>query len=267
MSEALESGRLVFRGANLLDGVSPPRKGMTVVVEGGRIAQVEVDAAVETGPDDRVVDLAGRSLMPGMFSCHFHSSWEGLSPISAPATGLHAPPALMALTAGKNARLALEHGITATIGASVGYGIDASLKQAIEQGIVPGPRMLAGSHELCSTGDLPTGAMINWHMQLGNLGVVRTGDGASAFQPAFFSRSRPGSSRSVIPPAAIDHRCAIASPRTRRPPWGSRPPPMPTRPEPRPHLPCSLGEARDPGPFCRPVAVGQSPRSGAFGRS
>jgi imidazolonepropionase-like amidohydrolase len=173
---------LVFRGANLLDGRSPSRKDTTVVVEAEHIAEVAPDAAVALRPDDRVVEVAGRTLMPGMFSCHFHSSWEGLSPISAPATGLHAPPAYLALTAGKNARVALEHGITGVIGSSVAYGIDASLKQAIQAGLVPGPRMLAGSHELCSTGDLPTGSQINWHMQLGNLGVVRTGDGATAFQ-------------------------------------------------------------------------------------
>jgi imidazolonepropionase-like amidohydrolase len=178
----MTGSRLVFRGANVLDGLSPPRKDTTVVVEGERIAAVVADAAAELKPDDRVIEVAGRTLMPGMFSCHFHSSWEGLSPISAPATGLHAPPAYMALTAGKNARIALEHGITGVIGSSVAYGIDASLKQAIADGIVPGPRVLAGSHELCSTGDLPSGNMVNWHMQLGNLGVVRTGDGPTEFQ-------------------------------------------------------------------------------------
>lgn len=177
-----DTPRLVFRGAKLLDGLSRPRKDTSVVVEAERISRVAPDAAVESRPEDRVVEVAGRTLMPGMFSCHFHSSWEGLSPISAPATGLHAPPAYMALTAGKNARVALEHGITGVIGSSVGYGIDASLKQAIEDGLVPGPRMLAGSHELCSTGDLPTGSQVNWHMQLGNLGVVRRGDGPVAFQ-------------------------------------------------------------------------------------
>ena len=116
--------RLVLRGARLLDGRSPSRKDATVVVEGERIARIANDAGFEARPDDRVVEIAGRTLMPGMFSCHFHSSWQGLSPISAPATGLHAPPALMALTAGKNARLALECGVTGVIGSSVGYGID-----------------------------------------------------------------------------------------------------------------------------------------------
>ena len=151
--------RILFRGARLLDGEAPPRADVTVVVESNRIAAVAPDETIPARPSDRLIDLDGRTLMPGMASCHFHSSWEGLSPISAPATGLHAPPAYMALTAAKNARIALESGITSVIGSSVGYEIDASLKQAIEDGMLPGPRVLAGSHELCSTGDLPTGAM------------------------------------------------------------------------------------------------------------
>ena len=174
--------RTVLRGGRLFDGRGAVRDGVTVVVESGRIAEVGDDTAISSRSPDRVVELAGQTLMPGMASCHFHSSWEGLSPIAAPVTGLHAPPAYMALTAAKNARTALEHGVTSVIGSSVGYEIDASLKQAIEDGLVPGPRMLAGSHELCSTGDLPTGAMINWHMNLGNLGVIRTGDGPEAFE-------------------------------------------------------------------------------------
>ena len=177
-----ELGRTLFRGGRLFEGHSALRAGATVAIEGNRIVEVGGDDAISPRPSDRVVDLAGRTLMPGMASCHFHSSWEGLSPISAPVTGLHAPPAYMALTAAKNARVALENGVTSVIGSSVGYEIDASLKQAIEDGLVPGPRMLAGSHELCSTGDLPTGAMINWHMDLGNRGVIRTGDGPEAFE-------------------------------------------------------------------------------------
>jgi imidazolonepropionase-like amidohydrolase len=177
-----DESRVLFRGAKLFGGGDDLPQGTTVVVVADRIAEVGPDSAFSVRPSDRVIDLDGGFLLPGMASCHFHSSWEGLSPISAPVTGLHAPPAYMALTAAKNARVALENGITSVMGASVGYEIDASLKQAIEDGLCPGPRLLAGSHELCSTGDLPTGAMINWHMALGNHGVIRTGDGPEAFR-------------------------------------------------------------------------------------
>ena len=177
-----DESRVLFRGAKLFGGQDDRPGRTTVVVVAGRIAAVGPDSAFSVRPADRVIDLDGHALLPGMASCHFHSSWEGLSPISAPVTGLHAPPAYMALTAAKNARVALENGITSVMGSSVGYEIDASLKQAIEDGLCPGPRMLAGSHELCSSGDLPTGAMINWHMALGNHGVIRTGDGPEAFR-------------------------------------------------------------------------------------
>ncbi|MEZ4215877.1 MAG: amidohydrolase family protein [Myxococcota bacterium] len=184
--------RLVLRNARLLDGLAAPRDAMAVVVEGERIAAVEPDAGVRARPGDRVVDLAGRTLMPGMFSCHFHSVFEGVTPIAAPATGLHLPPAYLALVAGKNARTALECGVTSVIGSSTAYSIDASLKQAIEDGLQPGPRMLAGSSELCATGDVPTGSMVNWHMDLGNLGVIRTADGPVGFQGLVRDEIRKG---------------------------------------------------------------------------
>ena len=177
--------RIVFRNARLFDGRDAPRDGVDVLVEGQRISAIEPSAHPEriaVGAGSREVDLAGRTLMPGMFSCHFHSVFDGVTPIAAPGTGLHQPPAYMALVAGRNARLALDNGVTSVIGSSTAYWIDAQLKRAIEDGIQPGPRMLAGSSELATTGDLPTGSMVNWWMNLGNLGVVRVADGVLGFQ-------------------------------------------------------------------------------------
>jgi len=191
-----EKQRVVFRNSRLFDGCETPRDGVDVLVEGERIAAIEPSEHPEriaVGAEDRVVDLAGRTLMPGMFSCHFHAVFDGVTPIVAPGTGLHQPPAYMALVAGRNARTALDNGVTSTIGSSTAYGIDAQLKQAIEDGVQPGPRMLAGSSELCTTGDLPTGSMINWHMDLGNLGVVRVADGAVGFQGLVREEIKKGS--------------------------------------------------------------------------
>jgi len=184
--------RTIFRNARLFDGRSDARDAMAVAIEGDRIAQVVDDAAVRVRPGDRAIDLAGRTLLPGMFSCHFHSVFEAVTPIAAPATGLHLPPAYLALVAGRNARIALANGITSVIGSSTAYSIDASLKQAIESGVQPGPRMLAGSSELCTTGDVPTGSMVNWHMELGNLGVIRTADGPVEFQGLVRDEIRKG---------------------------------------------------------------------------
>ena len=68
--------RTVFRSATLLDGESAPRPDSSVVIEANRIVAVGPDPAIEATPDDRVVDLAGRTLMPGMVQSHFHSCFS-----------------------------------------------------------------------------------------------------------------------------------------------------------------------------------------------
>jgi cytosine/adenosine deaminase-related metal-dependent hydrolase len=90
--------RMVFRNATLLDGNAPARAGTSLVVEGERIDEIAPDAAIRARPGDRVVDLAGRTLMPGMWSCHFHTVFSTWAPGAAPMLGLDAEPGLMTIT-------------------------------------------------------------------------------------------------------------------------------------------------------------------------
>ena len=187
------SGRWVFRGANLVDGDSPARPNTTVIVEGERITQILPAGASETQPGDRVVELAGRTLMPGLACSHFHSTFENVSPISGPSLGLQAPPAYLAMLAAKNARIAIDCGVTHALCSSTPYATDAALKLAIEDGTLPGPRIVAGSHELMTTSDLATGGSHNYWMQLGNEGLVRTcRAGADAFREVTRDEIRQG---------------------------------------------------------------------------
>jgi imidazolonepropionase-like amidohydrolase len=67
--------RTVFRNARLLDGTgAPPRTGVDVVLEGGRIASVGGSVAVG---DTEVIELQGRTLMPGLIDCHVHLTFTG----------------------------------------------------------------------------------------------------------------------------------------------------------------------------------------------
>ena len=89
--------RIVFRNANLLDGVSPARPGSTVLVEGARILSAG-DAPVTAAPGDRVVDLRGRTLMPGMVLSHYHSTYKDITIMPEPL-GLEKPPGYLMLVA------------------------------------------------------------------------------------------------------------------------------------------------------------------------
>ena len=100
-----------------------------------------------------MVDLAGKTLMPGMILSHYHSTYSGITIMPEPL-GLEKPPGYLMLVAAKNVKIALEAGFTGIVSAGVvNDNIDAELKLAIDEGVVPGPRMLAGGLALDTTGD------------------------------------------------------------------------------------------------------------------
>lgn len=148
--------QIIFTGANLFDG-DQVRQNMTVVVSGDRIVHVG-----ETTPDGlkgRRLDLAGRTLMPGMTVGHWHGEFLEIGPPrfdSGPGDlflGTEMPPALLAFAAGNALRQALSSGVTRVISGSCSNDLDAQLKMAIEQGFVVGPRITPTSRHVVTTGD------------------------------------------------------------------------------------------------------------------
>jgi len=85
-------GRTILTNASLLDGDNPAQPGRTITIDGDRILGVSTGPPADVTPDDRVVDVAGRTVMPGMVTCHFHSTYRELGSTSAPY-GLEHPPA------------------------------------------------------------------------------------------------------------------------------------------------------------------------------
>ena len=172
--------RIVFTNVNLVDGEHPAKPGVTVVVEGERIASVATGLA-DTRPGDRVVDLGGRTLMPGMITCHYHSTYHELGSFPAPY-GLEEPPALQALRAAKNLESALLCGFTGAVSAGAPHEIDASMKRGIDAGIIPGPRFVPSGRELSTTGHGNDNSPYYWGV--GAAGAARLCDGEAEFRHA-----------------------------------------------------------------------------------
>jgi imidazolonepropionase-like amidohydrolase len=181
----MSSPRIVFSEANLVDARGPARPGMSVAVANGRIERV-AKGRIEAQPGDRVVALGGRTLMPGMVQSHFHSHFGAFGEgVSSPSLGLEGSPAYLSMLAAANARTALECGYTGAVGSSNAYAIDVALKEAILAGFVVGPRYLAGSMELVTTGEASDfDNNRHWFMQLGNTGLSRKVDGPDAWRLA-----------------------------------------------------------------------------------
>jgi imidazolonepropionase-like amidohydrolase len=171
--------RLALTGARLLDGVHPAVDGATVVLEDERIVEV-INGSPSLRSDVEILDLSGRTVMPGMFTCHFHSTYHELG--SAPNTpyGDEYPPSYLALISAKNLRTALRHGYTSAIGAGASHDIEGGIKRGINDGLIAGPRFWASSRELSTTGH--SNDVVPWYWAMRGSGAVRICDGAEAFR-------------------------------------------------------------------------------------
>ena len=137
---------ILLKPAQVFDGVNPrPHEGWSVLVDGGRIVAAGPDVAVPAGA--KVIDLPGETLIPGMIEGHSHLFLHPYNEAKWDDQVLHESLALRTARAVVNAEKTLMAGFTTerdlgTEGA--GYA-DVGLKQAINQGIVPGPRLLVAT--------------------------------------------------------------------------------------------------------------------------
>ena len=182
-------GRIVLRGGTVLDGEHAARSGLTVVVEDDRITSVGGTDAVEVGPDDRVVELGGRTVMPGMVTCHFHATYHELGATPGPF-GLEEPPALQAVRAVNNLERVLMAGFTSAVSAGAPFAIDASMVRAIKEGAIPGPRLVPGSRDVSTTGHANDAAP--WYWKLGEPGALHLCDGPDEFRKAVRQEIKEG---------------------------------------------------------------------------
>ena len=141
-------------------------------------------------PDDRVVDLRGRTVMPGMVNCHFHATYHELGSTPAPF-GLEEPMAMQAVRAVNSLGLLLESGFTSAVSAGAPFAIDASMKVAIDRGLIPGPRLVPCSRDVSTTGHAGDRSYPP-HWQVGALGAIRPSDGPDEFRRSVRAEIKEG---------------------------------------------------------------------------
>ena len=136
----------LLKPARVFDGVNPqPHEGWSVLVEGDKIAAVGANLTAPAGA--KVIDLPGETLTPGLIEGHSHIFLHPYNETKWDDQVLHEPLALRTARAVVHVRKTLMAGFTTerdlgTEGA--GYA-DVGIKQAINQGIIPGPRMLVAT--------------------------------------------------------------------------------------------------------------------------
>jgi len=144
---------VLLRPARVFDGVALlPHEGWSVLVRGERIEAVGPDLVAPPGA--RIVDLPGATLMPGMIEGHSHLFLHPYNETSWDDQVLHEPLALRTARATVAARVTLMAGFTTVrdLGTEGAGYADVGLKRAIEQGVIPGPRMLVATRAIVATG-------------------------------------------------------------------------------------------------------------------
>lgn len=141
----------LLRPARVFDG-EEMHTGWAVLVVGERIAAVGPDIATSAGTI--TIELSGLTLMPGMIEGHSHLFLHPYNETSWNDQVLHEAIALRTARATIAARATLMAGFTTTrdLGTEGAGYADVGLKAAIDQGIVPGPRMLVATRALVATG-------------------------------------------------------------------------------------------------------------------
>jgi imidazolonepropionase-like amidohydrolase len=132
--------RTLLRGGRVFDGTGAPPAEADVLVEDGRILDV--------GPGldgDEAVDVGGRYLLPGLFDCHTHVTISNVDLLGM----LQTPFSYRFFEAVRNLAATLRVGITTVRDAA---GADAGVRQAVADGLVPGPRLQISVTLLSQTG-------------------------------------------------------------------------------------------------------------------
>jgi imidazolonepropionase-like amidohydrolase len=142
--------RTLVRAGHLLDvKTGKILDGQTIVVSGDTISSVAATSAVPTQPGDTVVDLGDMMVMPGLIDVHTHITGE---PNFDPYFELTQTDAKEAIQGVVNARTTLMAGFTTIRNVGAGGYTDVDLRDAINQGQVPGPHMQVSGPALGITG-------------------------------------------------------------------------------------------------------------------
>jgi imidazolonepropionase-like amidohydrolase len=150
----------VIRAGVLIDGQSAaPRRNQVIVIRGNVITEVSDAASAHIPTGAEVVDLSQATVLPGLIDAHTHIFLQGEEPSEGgyDIQLLKSPLSYRAARATVSVRRALEQGFTTlrdmeTEGA--GYG-DVGIKEAIEAGYIPGPRLFVSTRAISTTGGYP----------------------------------------------------------------------------------------------------------------
>jgi len=173
-SPAQAAKRVIVHAGKYLDVKSGKTlTNQTIVIEGDKIVSVGGDA--KPMPADIIVDLSGATILPGLIDVHTHLTAN--PQFGYEVLGISVPRE--ALIGAKNARITLEAGFTTVRNVGATAYSDVALRDAISDGDVPGPRILASGPPLGITGGHCDNNLLPFEYHVQEVGVA---DGVEGVQ-------------------------------------------------------------------------------------
>lgn len=157
---------LLIQNGTIVDGTGaqPVRDGV-VLVEAGKLAYIGTAAGAPHIPESvQRIDARGGTIMPGLVEAHYHATYFNIAALED--LDIKYPVEYVTLLATVNSKLALECGYTAARSGGCLFNVDFWLKKAIEEDLIPGPRISASGREICSAGGL-----MDWNPDFRKIGM------------------------------------------------------------------------------------------------
>jgi imidazolonepropionase-like amidohydrolase len=168
-ASAAEPATLLLRPARVFDG-EVSHEGWVVLVRGEKIVAAGAAAEVTVPAEARVIDLPGSTVLPGLIDAHSHVLLHPYSETPWNDQVARETQSLRVARATNHLRATLQAGFTTIrdLGTEGAGFADVGLKQAVEQGIIPGPRMIIVTRAIVATGSYgPTGYAAEWTVPQG----------------------------------------------------------------------------------------------------
>ena len=166
MSMKSQPGTTLIHNGTLIDGTgAPPVPDAAVVVTDGIITYAGAAAGLPPlDPDIRTIDAKGGSILPGLIEAHIHLTYFNVTELQD--LDIKYPVEYVTLQSAVNAKTALECGYTAARSGGCLHNIDVWMKKAIEEDMIPGPRLSASGREICGAGGL-----MDWNPDYRKIGM------------------------------------------------------------------------------------------------
>ena len=161
----LQPGITVVKNGQLVDGTGKPAvPNAALVIENGLITYAGPAAEAPATPDARVIDAKGGTIMPGLIEAHIHLTYFNVTELQD--LDIKFPVEYVTLQSAVNSKTALECGYTSARSGGCLHNIDVWMKKAIEEDMIPGPRLSASGREICGAGGL-----MDWNPDYRRIGM------------------------------------------------------------------------------------------------